>query len=664
MKISRPRAEKLWRSKAGVSLVELSIMIGVMAILSLAIASISNFGFQSLKHVRIGNDIQTVENLVSLNLMRPPTAAETAAGKRVCPSSIPGMTKYSGSIVDNLDVVDSSGKSILKALNDKEYTIKAQVDAPINGTAAIDFQYPDDKNGGTLGLFKFWLTQMFIYGEKQGDQNLGGKIVRARVALGVITRPDGTFYDCIVNPTDYKQICLMLGGKHDPTKNPVCLLTRLAVASDWSKIPDNTLFKTGTIYGENLLMLGDQANVKEAQRQWSVGNGVVVGGSNSNLNKANPKGFGIVLGEHSSGTAAGLAVNLNNLGMYSLMGYPTPTAGWTAAGFTKGAVNLRTYGERPLVIDTCPDSGDCLPTMEIKTKKDKQMVVAHGPVVSSQVAQSNPILNADTVIGVDNVGFAAYYTDNKRIAIGRSGDQALGTFISDFNAGLNPATLGGFYFTKNYPGNANGALVMKAYHGSDLVFITRQTIPGTIPLIIRGATENVGIGNSNPSARLEVNAPSVASPGLYVTGTSSFTGAMSITGNVTINGNARATGTVFADSDQRLKTDIKPVTNALEKILQINGVYYKWKRLPANQSRQLGLIAQNVESVFPEAVTTDEKGIKSVAYQNLISPVIEAIKEQQKQIDELKHDREQLKNTLDRVLQRLCDKDPKDSLCE
>ena len=61
------------------SLIEIAVIVGISSIILYTIASISNMGFQGLKHIRIGGDLQTVENLVSLNLSRPPTAQESLA---------------------------------------------------------------------------------------------------------------------------------------------------------------------------------------------------------------------------------------------------------------------------------------------------------------------------------------------------------------------------------------------------------------------------------------------------------------------------------------------------------------------------------------------------------------------------------------------------------
>jgi len=94
-------------------------------------------------------------------------------------------------------------------------------------------------------------------------------------------------------------------------------------------------------------------------------------------------------------------------------------------------------------------------------------------------------------------------------------------------------------------------------------------------------------------------------------------------------------------SDRRLKENIKPVKNALDRILDLEGVSFDWKKDGRNS---LGLIAQDVEKIFPELVHTNEStGFKSVEYGNLVSPLVEAIKEQQKQIEELKLEIEKLK---------------------
>ena len=100
-------------------------------------------------------------------------------------------------------------------------------------------------------------------------------------------------------------------------------------------------------------------------------------------------------------------------------------------------------------------------------------------------------------------------------------------------------------------------------------------------------------------------------------------------------GSITASGNVTAYSDVKLKKDIKPIEDALDKISQIRGVTFQRNDLKTDV-RFAGVIAQELEQVLPEVVSTDELGIKSVAYGNLVSLLIEAVKEQQAEINELK----------------------------
>ncbi|MCC6962903.1 MAG: tail fiber domain-containing protein [candidate division Zixibacteria bacterium] len=123
-------------------------------------------------------------------------------------------------------------------------------------------------------------------------------------------------------------------------------------------------------------------------------------------------------------------------------------------------------------------------------------------------------------------------------------------------------------------------------------------------------TGEVGIGTSSPSTDLHVA------------------------------GNICYTGTIGACSDERFKTDVHGLSNALDKVMQLRGVSYLWKQAEYpdrkfDDRRQIGFIAQEIELLFPEMVMTDADGFKSVDYGRLTPVLVEAIREQQKQIDEL-----------------------------
>ncbi len=87
-------------------------------------------------------------------------------------------------------------------------------------------------------------------------------------------------------------------------------------------------------------------------------------------------------------------------------------------------------------------------------------------------------------------------------------------------------------------------------------------------------------------------------------------------------------------SDRRWKTDLAVITNAMEKIEAINGYYYKWRDRP-DTTIQVGVIAQEIEAVLPEVVSTDAQGYKSVDYSKLTALLIQGMKEQQVEIGSL-----------------------------
>lgn len=106
------------------------------------------------------------------------------------------------------------------------------------------------------------------------------------------------------------------------------------------------------------------------------------------------------------------------------------------------------------------------------------------------------------------------------------------------------------------------------------------------------------------------------------------------TSGIDVSGSIVADSTITASSDRRLKENIETIPNALEKVQAITGVTFD--RNDLEDSRQTGVIAQDVEAVLPEAVRENDEGIKSVAYGNMVGLLIEAIKELKAEIDELK----------------------------
>ena len=115
--------------------------------------------------------------------------------------------------------------------------------------------------------------------------------------------------------------------------------------------------------------------------------------------------------------------------------------------------------------------------------------------------------------------------------------------------------------------------------------------------------------------------------------TSSTTGAVKIAGGLGVGGAIVAAGDVTAYSDDSLKTNVQVIDGALGKVDQIRGVTFE--RIN-DGSVSVGVIAQELEAVLPEAVKMDENGIRHVAYGNITGLLIEAIKELKAEVESLK----------------------------
>ncbi|MBL0144777.1 MAG: tail fiber domain-containing protein [Chitinophagaceae bacterium] len=102
------------------------------------------------------------------------------------------------------------------------------------------------------------------------------------------------------------------------------------------------------------------------------------------------------------------------------------------------------------------------------------------------------------------------------------------------------------------------------------------------------------------------------------------------------NGNAWLQGILTQSSDVRLKTNINPLENSLQKITHLNGYTYNWKDASKDKDMQTGVLAQEVQKVYPNLVKTMEDGSLSVNYSGLIPILLEAIKELKTEVDKLK----------------------------
>jgi ubiquitin/predicted acyltransferase (DUF342 family) len=162
----------------------------------------------------------------------------------------------------------------------------------------------------------------------------------------------------------------------------------------------------------------------------------------------------------------------------------------------------------------------------------------------------------------------------------------------------------------------------------DLSYTLGNVSVDTTTFHVDSTSHRVGIGKTQPAYTLDVNGDfQVGTANLYVDVSTSRVGIGKTDPAYTldVNGSIYASGDLVAFSDERKKTNIETIPNALEKVLQLRGVTFD--KIDGDDRRHAGVIAQEVEKVLPEVVYTDKDGMKSVAYGNVIGLLIEAIKE-------------------------------------
>ena len=114
------------------------------------------------------------------------------------------------------------------------------------------------------------------------------------------------------------------------------------------------------------------------------------------------------------------------------------------------------------------------------------------------------------------------------------------------------------------------------------------------------------------------------------------------------SGDVIIAGTLTQNSDRRYKTDIEPIGEALDALLGIEPVRYRFKAGTGySDAEQIGLIAQDVEDAFPELVLRDDDGDRSVAYSKLSAVLLKAVQEQQEQIESQRDRIDTLRRALD-----------------
>jgi hypothetical protein len=157
------------------------------------------------------------------------------------------------------------------------------------------------------------------------------------------------------------------------------------------------------------------------------------------------------------------------------------------------------------------------------------------------------------------------------------------------------------------------------------VVVQSPTAPIVYPTFANASgTTNIGIASTGSTSVVYI--PSSGNLGI---GTTNATSKLTVTGNLLVTGIITATDFNSA-SDIKLKENVQRIDNPIDKIIKIDGVRFDWK---SDNKPSMGVIAQNIEEVLPELVNGEES--KTVNYNGIIGLLIECVKTQQEQIDEL-----------------------------
>jgi Tol biopolymer transport system component len=182
-----------------------------------------------------------------------------------------------------------------------------------------------------------------------------------------------------------------------------------------------------------------------------------------------------------------------------------------------------------------------------------------------------------------------------------------GSNLDNIITGVGLATEGGYV--------GSGATTLD-FRGPGMGVVTIDVVTGIGTINVEGGRDIDEIGSANQVLFKDNTNTATTSANLQFNGT-----------------DLTCAGTVTANSDERLKKNVKTIDDALNKVRSLRGVEYDHKK---TGDHCLGLIAQEVEEIIPDVVYEDATGVKSVAYMNIVALLIEAIKDQQRQIDELK----------------------------
>jgi hypothetical protein len=218
------------------------------------------------------------------------------------------------------------------------------------------------------------------------------------------------------------------------------------------------------------------------------------------------------------------------------------------------------------------------------------------------IGSANP--QAKLEIDDVNIGLSTSDSANLRVSTNQAHAVDIGGYIG--MGAINPAGSISVY------GGIKGAIEQAGSFKGYLAFATRSNTNYATEKVRITSDGKVGIGIDDPQYKLHV-----------------------------VGGPIKVDSTSYS-SDIRWKENVATIDNALDKVTQLRGVTYDWIDPSRGEGPQIGVIAQEMEKIFPEVVNTDSQGYKSVEYAKLVAPLIEAVKILKTEVNDLRSENEQL----------------------
>jgi len=593
--------------------------------------------YQCSNHAGMGNAVSNAANFID-------TPYQITARSGINATGVVTATTFDGALTGNVTGnVTGNATGLSGTPNITVGSITAS-SATINGNVSIagTLTYEDVTNVDSLGI---------ITARTGVRIDTGGLVVTAGVSTFPSVIVGGSTTSLVVNGDARITGILTIGTSSltlDGNNNQIKIGTGVTIRETGSSSFGGGLDITGVVTATSFSGDGSALTNISASKFTTTAVGIHTL-SNVGIGTTNPTsrltvtGDGIFTGVVTAGTAVvGSAVTINSSGINVAAGVVTATS--FVGALTGNATGLS--GTPNITVGTI--AATSLNASGVVTASSFSGAgTGLTSIPAAQLTGVLPALDGSALTGVTASGTGVVIKD-EGTTIGTAGTiNFVGAGISaSFAAGSATVTVSSSVsISTDAPASPSaGNLWYNSNLGRTFIYYN----DGDSAQWVDAAPFNVGIITSLSSVNVSFATGSATSPSMYFVGDSQTGFFSPSAGRITlvsagssilnvnpsgINVTGVVTATDFnSTSDISLKEHIHSIEDPLRKVLQINGVGFRWKN---TKEDAIGVIAQDIEEVFPELVKSNDH-IKTVNYNGLIGVLIEAVKEQQRQIEELK----------------------------